>query len=211
MCMGNSFTSFHQESSLHIAPCVNRNPCTYWGHRKWCHRWRIKTSENRGTIAGCRMVPKAGYRMGPNYTLLQKKIYTSWWILKIWVDQIPQQVTGTADQSSATIEFRFVKKIQSGSKVPWKSLLVSHVRKFTKIRFCHRLLWYRLTKHMPSTFAWEHWNHFELCHKLSFVWFRTPTCCPPCTVMGPTWTRFWLLTETPSAHFLLELSVYVYP
>ena len=86
-------------------------------------------------------------------------------------------------------------QIPSGTIVPWKSLLGSHVRKLQKSGgfFGHRLLWDWLTKSMPSSFASELWKHIELCRTLSFVWFGTPTSCPPCTVTGPTWPRFCVL------------------
>ena len=86
------------------------------------------------------------------------------------------------------------EKIPSGSKVPRTSLLGSCVGKFTKICFCHWLLCYWLTEHMPPIFASELWNQFEFFHKLGFVWCGTPASCVPYHVMGLTWPRFWVLT-----------------
>ena len=77
------------------------------------------------------------------------------------------------------------EKIPSGSNVLRKSLMGSHLRKFTKICFRHTFLFDWLTKHMASSFASELWNHFEFVCKLSFDWFGTPTSCPPYPVMGP--------------------------
>ena len=87
------------------------------------------------------------------------------------------------------------EKIPSGSKVPRISLLGSCVGKFTKICFCHWLLCYWLTKHIPPIFASELWNHFDFFHKLGFVWCGTPASCLPYHVMGLTWPRFWVHTH----------------
>ncbi len=87
------------------------------------------------------------------------------------------------------------EEIPNGSKVLRESLLGCCVRKFTKFCFCHWLLCYWLIKCIPSNFDSELWNHLEFFHKLSFVWRWISVSYPPYPLMGPTWCRFWVLTQ----------------
>ncbi len=90
------------------------------------------------------------------------------------------------------------EEIPNGSKVLRESLLECCIRQFTKICFCHWLLCYWLIKCIPSNFDAELWNHLEYFHKLSFVWRGTSMSHPQYPLMGPTWCRFWVLTQRNS-------------
>ncbi len=106
---------------------------------------------------------------------------------------------------------RVCEEIPNGSKVLRESSLGCCVRKFTKLCFCHWLLCYWLIKCIPSNFDLELWNHLEFFHKLSFVWCGTSQAISHTLSWVPHDVGYeYLLTETQSVYFLLELSVFVH-